>query len=134
MNLAAIIGLIIAFIVVVGGTGIAIWLILLRNIASKEERLANIEARNKVRLSWIEEGMDPDLADRLPERATSNRLFLFGLILGFACLGRIIAYFSIFNFNSGDKTFLYALPAFFAGFGILVYHFYQKKIAFRKNK
>ena len=134
MDLATIIGLIIAFIAVVGGTGIAIWLILMRHIGRNDERLANIEARNKERLALIEKGMDPNLADRSPERAPSNRLFLIGLILVMACLGRIIAYFSIFNFNTGDKTFLYALPAFFAGFGFVVYHFYQKRMSSGKNK
>lgn len=44
MDSATIIDLIIAFIAVVGGTGILIWLILMRHIGRKEERLANIEA------------------------------------------------------------------------------------------
>ena len=76
MDSATIIGLIIAFIAVVGGTGIAIWLILMRHIGQKEERLAKIEARNKERLALIEKGMDPNLADQVPERAPSNKLFL----------------------------------------------------------
>jgi hypothetical protein len=134
MDLATIIGLLIAFIAVVGGTGVAIWLILMRQIGHKEERLASIEARNKERLALIEKGMDPNLADRVPERVPSNRLLLFGIILVFACLGRIIAAISVFNSNTDNTTFIYVLPAFFAGFGILAYHFYQKRISSGKNK
>ena len=134
MDSATIIGLIIAFIAVVGGTGIAIWLILMKHIGQKDERLARIEARNKERLALIEKGMDPNLADRIPEKTPSNKLFLIGLIIILACLGRIVAYFLAFNSTTGDKTFIFALPAFFAGFGFLVYHFYQKRISSGKNK
>jgi hypothetical protein len=134
MDSATIIGLIIAFIAVVGGTGIAIWLILMKHIGQKDERLARIEARNKERLALIEKGMDPNLADRIPEKAPSNKLFLIGLIIILACLGRIVAYFLTFNSTTGDKTFIFALPAFFAGFGFLVYHFYKKRISSGKNK
>ncbi|MGD0753854.1 MAG: DUF6249 domain-containing protein [Bacteroidales bacterium] len=134
MDSATIIGLLIAFIAVVGGTGIAIWLILMRHIGRKEERLAKIEARNKERLALIDKGMDPNLADHVPERAPSNRLFLIGLILVFAGLGRIIAAISMFHSNTDNGTLIYILPAFFVGFGFLAYHFYQKRISSGKNK
>jgi hypothetical protein len=134
MDLATTIGLAIAFIVVFGGFGIAIWLILNRHVGRKEERLANIEARNKERLALIEKGMDPNLADSMSERAPSNRPLLIGLILVFACLGRIIASLSGFHSNTDDGSFIYALPAFFAGFGFLAYHFYQKRLSSGKNK
>ncbi len=134
MDSATIIGLIIAFIAVVGGTGIAIWLILIRNIGRKEERLAKIEARNKERLALIEKGMDPNLADKVPERAPSNKIFLFGIILVFACIGRIIAAISIVHSNPDNGALVYILPAFFAGFAFLAYHFYQKRISSGKNK
>jgi hypothetical protein len=134
MDTATIIGLIIGFIAVVGGFGIAIWLILMKHVGQKDERLARIEARNKERLALIEKGMDPNLADREPEKIPSNRLLLIGLILVFACLGRIIAAISVFHSTGNDSTFIYALPAFFAGFGFLIYHFYLKKISSRKNE
>ena len=133
MNFATIIGLIIAFVAVVGGTGIAIWLILMKHIGQKDERLAQIEARNKERLALIEKGMDPNLADREPERSPSNKPLMIGLILVFACLGRIIAGISIFH-STNDNTAIYALPAFFIGFGFLIYHVYLKRISSRKNK
>jgi hypothetical protein len=134
MDFATIIGLIIAIVAVVGVLGIAIWFILTRHIVGKEERLANIEARNKERLALIEKGMDPNLANPGTEKHVSNTPLLIGLILIFACIGRIIAYTSAFNFNNGDKTFIFALPAFFAGLAFLAYHLYQKKISSGKNK
>lgn len=134
MNLATFIGLIIAFIAVVGGTGIAIWLILMKHIGQKDERIARIEARNKERLALIEKGMDPNLADNVPEKAPSHKLLLFGWIIVLACIGRIIAYLSVFNSNPNDKTFIFALPAFFVGFGFVVYHFYQRKISSGRKK
>lgn len=134
MDTATIIGLLIAFIAVVGGTGIAIWLILMRHIGHKEERLAKIEARNKERLALIEKGMDPNLADNVTEKAPSNRVLLIGLILIFAGLGRIIAAISMFHSNTDSSTLIYILPAFFVGFGFLAYHFYLKKISSGKNK
>ncbi len=60
---ATIIGLIIAFIVVLGGFGIATWLILIKHSGGREERMANFEAKNKERLALIEKGMDPNLAE-----------------------------------------------------------------------
>ncbi|MGC1389692.1 MAG: DUF6249 domain-containing protein [Bacteroidales bacterium] len=134
MDTATIIGLIIAFVVVFGGFGVAIWLILLKNIGRKEERLANIEARNKERLALIEKGMDPNLADRRPEGASSDRSLLIGWIIVCAVIGRIIAFMWGFNPNGNNGAFIFVLPAFFAGIGFLVFHFYQKGIFFRKNK
>jgi Sigma-70, region 4 len=55
MDTATIIGLFIAFIAVVGGTGIAIWLILMRHIGRKEERLAKIEASLLLTLFYLNE-------------------------------------------------------------------------------
>jgi hypothetical protein len=134
MDAATIIGLIIAFIAVFGGLGIGIWFVFTRHIVRRDERLADIEARNKERLALIEKGMDPNLADQKPHGKSSNGAFLFGVILIMACLGRIIAYFSAFHFDTGDKTFIYVLPAFFAGFGFLAYHFYQKRISSGRDK
>ncbi len=133
MDSATIIGLLIAFIAVVGGTGIAIWLIIVRHIGGKEERLAKIEARNKERLALIEKGMDPNLADRVPQRTSPNRVLLIGLILVFGGLGRIIAAFSMFHSNTDNASLVFILPAFFVGFGFLAYHFYQKRISSGKN-
>jgi hypothetical protein len=134
MDSATIIGLIIAFIAVVGGLGVVIWFFFTRHIVQKEERMAKIEARNRERLALIEKGMDPNLAEQVPDKPSSNRAFLIGLILIAACIGRIIAYFSAFRFNTDDKTFIYVLPAFFAGFGFLAYHFYQKKVSSGRNR
>jgi hypothetical protein len=134
MDTATFFGLTLAFIIVFGGFGIAIWLILIKNSGRRDERLANIEARNKERLALIEKGMDPNLADQRPEREHSNRLFLIGWIIICAVIGRIIAFMSGFNSGNNNGTFIFILPAFFAGIGFLVYHFYQKGMFFRKNK
>jgi hypothetical protein len=134
MDAATIIGLIIAFIAVVGGIGIAIWFILIRHIGRKEERLARIESRNKERLALIEKGMDPNLADKVPQRVHSNKYLLFGLILVMACIGRILAFIPSFSAGGNDKTFILVLPALFAGLGVLAYHFYQRWFSSGKNK
>ena len=133
MDTATFIGLIIAFIAVIGGFGIAIWAITLKHSGRKEERLADIEARNKERMALIEKGMDPNLADRKHHTPISGIPLLFGLIIIFAVIGRVIAFISFAGSSPDDKTFIYALPAFFAGFGFLIYHLYQKKIS-GKNK
>ena len=134
MNSATIIGLIIAFIAVVGGIGIAIWFILIKHIGNKEERLAKIESRTKERLALIEKGMDPNLADKAPEKIPANKYLLFGLIVVMACIGRVMAIIPSFNASGNDKTFLFVLPAFFAGLGILVYHFYLRWFSSGKNR
>jgi hypothetical protein len=126
MDLATIIGLIIAFVVVFGGFGIGTWLILIKNSGLRDERMAKIEARNKERLALIDKGMDPNLADRIPEKAPSNRPLLIGWIIVCAVIGRVVAFMSGFNSNTENGTFLFILPAFFAGIGFLVYHFYLK--------
>ena len=129
MDLATIIGLIIAFIAVIGILGTAIWLIAIHNLRSKEERIARIESRSRERIALIGKGMDPNLVDSLPEKSPSNRPLMIGLIIVFACIGRIIAYFAVFGNNHDDKTIIYVLPAFFAGFAVLIYHFYRRKVA-----
>lgn len=134
MDAATVIGLIIAFIAVVGGIGIAIWFILIRHIGQKEERIARIESRNKERLALIEKGMDPNLADRAPEKIPSNKYLLFGLIVVMACIGRIIAFLPSFNVSGNDKTFILVLPALFVGLGVVAYHFYQRWFSQGKNK
>lgn len=132
MDLATIIGLIIAFIAVVGLFGLAVWFIIIRDISHKQERLAQIEARNKERLALIEKGLDPNLANIEQEKASPNRPLLIGLIIVFAVIGRIVAYFAAFGHNTNDKTFIYALPAFFVGFAILLFHFYRRRTASKK--
>lgn len=134
MDTATIIGLIIAFIAVFGGFGIAIWLLLVKHIGGREERIARMEARNKERMALIEKGMDPNLADHQPDKVLSNRPLLIGWIIICAIIGRIVAYMSGFNSNTDNSSFLFVLPAFFAGIGFLVYHFYQKGMFSRKNK
>lgn len=134
MDLATIIGLIIAFVVVFGGFGICIWLILIKNYGRKDEIMAKIEARNKERLALIEKGMDPNLADQVPEKVHSNRSLLIGWIIICAIIGRVIAFSSGFNPGTDNSSFLVVLPAFFAGIGFLVYHFYQKGMFSRKSK
>jgi hypothetical protein len=134
MDTATVIGLIIAFVAVFGGFGIAIWLILIKHSGGSEERMANIEARNKERLALIEKGMDPNLADRQRERVSFNRPLLIGLIIIFASIGRIIAFTSGFNSNTDNNTLVIILPAFFAGLAFLVYHFYLKGFFSKKNK
>jgi hypothetical protein len=134
MDTATIIGLIIAFVVVFGGFGIGIWFVLLKNSGRRDERMANIEARNKERLALIEKGMDPNLADHRPERVQSNRPLLIGWIIICAIIGRTIAFISGFNPNTDNGSFLFVLPAFFAGVGFLVYHFYQKGMFSRRSK
>jgi hypothetical protein len=113
MDTATIIGLIIAFIAVVGGIGIAIWFMPIHHIGRKEERLARIESRNKERLALIEKGMDPNLADKMPDKVHSDKYLLFGLIMVMACPGRIIVYFTSFSYNGDDKTFLIVSISYF---------------------
>ena len=134
MDSATIIGLIITFVVVFGGFGIGIWLALIKNIGRREERLAKIEARNKERLALIEKGMDPNLADRVPEKAPSYRPLLIGWIIICSVIGRVIAFSSGFNSATDNGSLLFVLPAFFAGVGFLVYHFYRRGMFSRKNK
>lgn len=96
--------------------------------------MASIEARNKERLALIEKGMDPNLADQMPSRAQANRPLLIGWIIICAVVGRIIAFMSGINFGADNNSFIFILPAFFAGIGFLVYHFYQKGMFSRKSK
>jgi hypothetical protein len=126
MDLATIIGLIIAFIAVVGGVGVLLWFALMNQVGRKEERLARIENRAKERMALIEKGMDPNLADQEQKRTPSHRALLFGLIIVMACVGRIIVYFTSFRGTGNDQSMLFILPALFAGVGVLIYHFYQK--------
>jgi hypothetical protein len=134
MDTATFIGLIIAFVAVFGGFGIGIWVILLKKGGVREERLAKIEARNKERLALIEKGMDPNLADRIPEKAPSYRPFLIGWIIICAVIGRLIAFSSVFHSANDNGSMLFILPAFFAGIGFLVYHFYRQGMFSRKNR
>ena len=134
MDAATIIGLIIAFVAVFGIFGLAIWVILTKHIAGKEERLARIEARNKERLALIEKGMDPNLAEQTPRKSLPHFPFLIGIVIVFAVIGRIIAFSSVFNSSRDEGMMMFALPAFFAGIGFLIYHFYYKRISSRKDK
>ncbi|MDP4224186.1 MAG: hypothetical protein Q8868_12825, partial [Bacteroidota bacterium] len=134
MDSATLIGLTIAFIAVIGTISIAIWFILARLRDRKEENIAKIENRSRERMALIEKGMDPNLADKAPEKNHSGSFLLIGLIIVFACIGRIIAFFSSFHLGSDDKTFVLVLPAFFAGLAFLVYHFYRRGFFSRKNK
>ena len=133
MDIATLIGLIIAFVVVIGGFGIGVWLILIHNLNSKDERKARIEARNRERLALIEKGMDPNLADQGSGHKPSGRIFLIGLVIVFACIGRLIVFSSGINPGTDNGTMIYVLPASFAGLAFLVYHFYQKGFFSRKN-
>jgi hypothetical protein len=134
MDSATIIGLIIAFVAVFGIVGLAIWFFLTRHVTGKEERLAKIEARNRERLALIEKGMDPNLADKAPLKSLSHPPLLIGLVIVFAVIGRIIAFSSVFASSQERGLLLFALPAFFAGVGFLIYHFYQRIISRDKNK
>jgi hypothetical protein len=61
-------------------------------------------------------------------------MFLIGLILVMAVLGKLIAYYAAFGTQQNAQTFIITFPAFFIGFALICYHFYQRWSSSRKIK
>lgn len=128
------IGLIIGFIAVVGGLGIAAYAIYIDSIRNKEEKLTAIEARNKERLKLIEMGMDPSIADKKPDN--NQKLgwgpLMWGLLFAGIGLGYFIGFLISIAFPEDKVTLINAMGLLFGGISLIGYFIYRKRLDDRK--
>lgn len=122
MDAREIMGLFIAIIAVTGGLGIGVYAIYMGAMGTKEEKIAQIEARNKERLALIEKGLDPSLIDGKTKTGSSHGALLWGLLLvgvgSGAYIGYIIAHSHDWNLN----IVVHAMAFLFGGIGLIAYY------------
>lgn len=122
MDAREIIGLLIAIIAVTGGLGVGVYAIYMGMMGSKEEKIAQIEARNKERLALIEKGLDPSLVDRKTNTGSSHRALLWGLLLTGVGFGAFIGYIIAHNHDWNLNIVVHAVAFLFGGIGLITYY------------
>jgi hypothetical protein len=127
-----IMGLLIAIIAVTGGLGIGVYAIYMGMIGSKEEKIAQIEARNKERLALIEKGLDPSLSDKKTGAGSSHSALLWGLLLSGVGLGAFIGYVIAHNNDWSLNIIVHATAFLFGGIGLIIYYVLRQRVGSKK--
>lgn len=117
-------GIVIGFIAVIGGLGIAAYAINIGTIQKKEEKIASIEAKNKERLKLIEKGMDPSIANTKPD---NGPILLSGLLFSGIGFGAFIGYMISLCFQQDRNILIIALTILFGGVGLISYFIYRNR-------
>lgn len=132
MDAKEIIGLLIAIIAVTGGLGIGVYAIYMGAIGTKEEKLAQIEARNKERLALIEKGLDPSLVDRKTSTGASHSPLLWGLLLGGVGFGAFTGYIIAHNNDWNLNIVVHSMAFLFGGIGLITYYVLRQRMGSKK--
>ena len=132
MDAREIMGLIIAIIAVTGGLGIGVYAIYMGMMGTKEEKIAQIEARNKERLALIEKGLDPSLFDGKPGTGSFHRALLWGLLLAGVGFGAFIGYIIAHNNDWNLNIVVHAIAFLFGGIGLVTYYVLRQRMERKK--
>lgn len=129
-----IIGLIIAFVAILGGLAVGVFTIYNSIMADKEQKLAIIDARNKERLALIDKGMDPSLADKKSYNPPSYGSLMWGLLLVGVASGAFIGVSIAQNYGGAGGIVIHAMGMFFGGIGLLLYYVVRRIIERKSAK
>jgi uncharacterized membrane protein YesL len=83
------------------------------------------KAKNKERMAMIEKGVDPSLY--IKESPISNKVLLFGMLLGGIGLGLLVGYIIAMAMGLELAPIMPILAILFGGFGLIGYYMYEKK-------
>jgi uncharacterized membrane protein YesL len=90
------------------------------------------KAKNKERMAMIEKGLDPSLY--IKENPISNKVLLWGMLLGGIGLGLLLGYIISVATGMQLAPIMPILAVLFGGFGLIGYYMYEKKATTKSDR
>ena len=132
MDAHHIIGIAIAIVAIIGGLGIALYVLQKAFQQEFMEKTMNLENISKERLLLIEKGMDPSMADKKKREGSSP--LLWGLLLAGVGFGGFAGYMVAHNFFLSGSILIHSGGLFFGGVGLVLYYIIQRRSDAKKAK
>jgi hypothetical protein len=90
------------------------------------------KSKNKERLAMIEKGVDPALY--MKESPITNKVLLFGMLLGGVGIGLLIGYLISIGMRIEMAPIMPILAILFGGIGLIVYYMYERKATTKSER